>query len=395
MSNVVFTWELGGGLGHATSLFAVAHGLAADGHHCSFVLKNVIETEPLWRSSGFPVYQAPRWIPRPGRRGKRFLARDFTAILARNGYADREGLAALLGAWKNTFALLKPDLVVCDHAPTAALAARDDHPTIHIGTGFTVPPCDSDAFPLLAPEADRLYSHDRVLDNVNTVLKTCGCRALPSLPAIYRSEASFVLTYPQFDPYACHRTHPADGPLEVPEMCPEQADADKVFVYLPAEHGQLDSLIEALGRLSTGGWIYVRNAREDRTRELVKTGLEICRQPQDLEEIFPHVKAVLHHGGLGMTTQALLAGRPQVVCPMVLEQRLNAEAVQKTGSSIRLGGLVPPEKADVAVVQIVEEPRYREAAEAWAKKLLAEYSHGSKETVLACCRRVLAGKRPQ
>ena len=38
------------------------------------------------------------------------------------------------------------------------------------------------------------------------------------------------------------------------------------------------------------------------------------------DQLFPHVAAVIHHGGAGTIAAAAAAGRPQVVCPFVADQ---------------------------------------------------------------------------
>lgn len=46
-------------------------------------------------------------------------------------------------------------------------------------------------------------------------------------------------------------------------------------------------------------------------------------------QLFPVAKAVVHHGGIGTTSQCLSAGVPQVVMPMAFDQFDNAERVAK------------------------------------------------------------------
>jgi sterol 3beta-glucosyltransferase len=46
--------------------------------------------------------------------------------------------------------------------------------------------------------------------------------------------------------------------------------------------------------------------------------MAIDEVPHDL--LFPHVAAVVHHGGAGTTGAAAAAGRPQVICPFVADQ---------------------------------------------------------------------------
>ena len=47
--------------------------------------------------------------------------------------------------------------------------------------------------------------------------------------------------------------------------------------------------------------------------------------------VFPRAAAVVHHGGIGTTAQALAAGVPQLVMPMSFDQPDNAERLRKLG----------------------------------------------------------------
>lgn len=49
--------------------------------------------------------------------------------------------------------------------------------------------------------------------------------------------------------------------------------------------------------------------------------------------LFPHVAAVVHHGGAGTTAAGLLAGRPTVVCPFQGDQHFWGAAVHRVGAS--------------------------------------------------------------
>ncbi len=47
--------------------------------------------------------------------------------------------------------------------------------------------------------------------------------------------------------------------------------------------------------------------------------------------IFPHCSAVVHHGGVGTTSQCFRAGVPQLVLPMAFDQFDNAQRVLQLG----------------------------------------------------------------
>ena len=57
-------------------------------------------------------------------------------------------------------------------------------------------------------------------------------------------------------------------------------------------------------------------------------------------EVLPHCAALVHHGGIGTTAQAMAAGIPQVIRPMAHDQPDNAARVQKLG----IGATLSPPK---------------------------------------------------
>ena len=52
--------------------------------------------------------------------------------------------------------------------------------------------------------------------------------------------------------------------------------------------------------------------------------------------IFPRAAAIVHHGGIGTTAQAMRAGRPQLVSPALGDQADNAERLKRLGIARRL-----------------------------------------------------------
>jgi UDP:flavonoid glycosyltransferase YjiC (YdhE family) len=50
-----------------------------------------------------------------------------------------------------------------------------------------------------------------------------------------------------------------------------------------------------------------------------------------LKKLLPHCAAIVHHGGIGTTSQSLAAGVPQIIRPMAFDQFDNAQRVEKLG----------------------------------------------------------------
>jgi UDP:flavonoid glycosyltransferase YjiC (YdhE family) len=51
-------------------------------------------------------------------------------------------------------------------------------------------------------------------------------------------------------------------------------------------------------------------------------------------EIFPRCAAIVHHGGIGTTAEALAAGKPQLILPLGFDQLDNGVRVQKLGAGL-------------------------------------------------------------
>jgi rhamnosyltransferase subunit B len=55
-----------------------------------------------------------------------------------------------------------------------------------------------------------------------------------------------------------------------------------------------------------------------------------------LRALLPHAAALMHHGGIGTTAEALRAGTPQLIIPLSHDQFDNAERVRALGAGARL-----------------------------------------------------------
>jgi rhamnosyltransferase subunit B len=54
--------------------------------------------------------------------------------------------------------------------------------------------------------------------------------------------------------------------------------------------------------------------------------------------LLPHARAIVHHGGIGTTAQALRAGLPQIIHPLAHDQQDNAARLQRLGVGLPLPG---------------------------------------------------------
>ncbi len=89
--------------------------------------------------------------------------------------------------------------------------------------------------------------------------------------------------------------------------------------------------------------------------------------------LLPRASVVVHHGGVGTTSQALLAGVPSLIVPFAFDQSDNAEHARRLGTSrtlYRKSYLAP--RVEKELRELLERPEYRHKAVEVSNKLIQE-----------------------
>ena len=143
MAQILFAWELGGGLGHLTPLVPLVRRLRECGHRVVAAARDLSRIDTLFAGIDVTYLQAPVKMARSADQFD--PPRTFAHILHNNGFAQPAELRAMAGAWRSLYRLVDPDLVVFDHSPTALLAARDlpARPPLCGSRGLAVASCSA------------------------------------------------------------------------------------------------------------------------------------------------------------------------------------------------------------------------------------------------------------
>jgi rhamnosyltransferase subunit B len=89
--------------------------------------------------------------------------------------------------------------------------------------------------------------------------------------------------------------------------------------------------------------------------------------------LLPRLSALVHHGGIGTTSQALLAGVPQLVRPMGFDQFDNARRVLALGAGRQLlPRRYQPDTAARELDRLLSDPSIRARCAEWARTLRIE-----------------------
>ena len=346
---MLIAWELGGGYGHLMKLRTLARALAAAGHRVTLALKTpAAAREVLAREEPFRRVQAPVV---GGRRAPMPLSVSYGEVLIRVGWLDAAALTRAVGAWRDLYARVRPDVLVLNHAPTAWLAGSGlPAPRVLCGSGFECPEPRS-ATPVFRPwvrmERARLADGEaRLLESVNRALGAHRLPPLASLADLLQCDRRLLCTYPELDPYAPlrptaryrgdigdtgHLTGPAVG----------DGDAAQVFVYLSGRTRGLSPLLEALAGSGQSVLLHVPGLPPELQERFSGSAMTFSARPVDLQQAARHARLAVCNGGHGTVSAFLCAGCPLLVVPGHVEQWLNARLLEQHGLGVAVDGAGP------------------------------------------------------
>jgi UDP:flavonoid glycosyltransferase YjiC (YdhE family) len=356
---------MGAGLGHVRRLVTVARALREDGWEPYFALRSLHTLPEQVAAVAAGVLQTPGHL-NLAPRGRPFEAVTYADIMGVCGYADRDALRAVVRGWDSLLALIRPDVVLADYSPLLHLAAFGRVPVVPLGDGFCVPPDVGGGFARIRERGDPVWPAGRLLENARAVALDRGGPAPDSLPRVMSGQAAFVCVVPALDVYRSVRAVPGEGALEgLPAALPAVPDDGPpgVFVYLPGNYAYTPLVLQAAVAAGLRVEGYLHPPRPDLARELAPRGVRLYPVPQPLGEALARARAIVHHGGVGTTEQALALGRPQLIVPKTLEQGLNAGLVGGLGVGLSLGSRQrTPESVGAAILRVASDGGLRAGA---------------------------------
>lgn len=326
MKTVLFAWELGGGSGHLMNMRRLALRLQARGVR---VVAAVTSLAAISALDGVfdEIHRLPHW---PGT-GPASSSATLNDILVSAGFGDAALTGTIADAWMRLYRALDPALVVADFAPAAALAARGRVPLLLIGNGYTLPPHDMPSFPLLHTFASPVHRETETLAAVNAVAMRLGLRTLNRLPELFSGDAHLVCTLPLLDPYASARREGVCGPLIDYDPRPRRAGSQQIFAYISDGIEARDDVVGALRTVAPRLRIHAPMLAESARNDLARAGARVEDTQVDLSQALPECRLVVHLGGGGLATEALLAGVPQLLLVTHVERHLTGLALERAG----------------------------------------------------------------
>jgi len=328
---VLLAWEQGFGFGHTVRLRFIADALRREGIEVSAAVTDLELAAPL-AEIGVPLVQAPRWPrpqPRPGDEVP--ASATLTDSLAAFGLRDGDSVRPVLAGWGEILDAARPDVVVCDYAPLATVAARGRARVMQLSTAYCLPPAHLETLPLLHSFAPPRHSDAEVVDVVSRSLIAQGLTPIERIGDLFAGDDVFVASWPVLDPYVELRRSPPEGRLEGSTAIDPRPDAEGIFAYLHPETVSRSDVLETLCTLGPRLEAHLPLLPAPLAARLEAAGVRLHRQRVPMEETLSRVRMIVHQGSAGVAADALLAGRPQFALGLHIEHYLNGEALTAAG----------------------------------------------------------------
>lgn len=380
MSRWLLAWEMGHGLGHLAGLMALAQQALLHG-----IEPVIASCKPLPSSVLLPAGARFLLAPTlPSLSAPMAGTSSMTELLFEQGFGHAEALVSGVQRWRDLIEIVAPDALVADHAPTALLTARAlGVAAVQLGTGFAIPPSrGTGALPSFrtweTPNAQRMAQAESTISvALQQVAARTGLPLATSVAALY--DTPWVIrSVPMLDHYATalrgQSSHPARycGPLELATAAASATpdwpgttgtEHARVLVYLKAAHPLTLPLLNALalhrGRATISALAYVEGAEGVGNPH---ANIHIQNTPLPFKTLLASAHCVIHQGGIGASSQALLAGVSQLVLPDMAEAFITARTLVAEG----VAELLRPEASRDAVQQclssLLDSGRYRHRA---------------------------------
>lgn len=377
---ILYAWEYGSDLGHISVFLPIAKNLRHIGYQVVFAIptscSNIKAVITLLLENDFTYIEipgAPATVP----------SRDVInhAGLIRNiaSFQNSAAVNFILRSWLSIFSEYKPDIVICDFALGALLAARAlNLPRITMDFGFFLPDIhgESPDFDALANEiegkqdyikdvAQHAANEKHILDIINSALNDLKVPVLRNFIELYDVNKALLLSYPELSPFKHINNDNFYGAVLCENAYPDpkwpltDEDKPKVFAYLKFGMPGVKEIMEVLANDSTRNVIiYLLGCNDAIKKTYTRPHLQITTDLVNIASVLEQVDLVICQAGVGFITQTLLAGKPLLLAPKYFEQTCNAYRAVQTGAALSLPKEITEKNIQERIETLLSESHY-------------------------------------
>jgi len=371
MARFLVAWEFGEDLGHLRRVLPIGRALRERGHEVAFAFRDATllggparERFGAWAA---PVLRRPAtYDPSP------VNAAD---VLLNLGFRDAGALRGVQRAWDSVVAAVRPQVVACDYAPNAMIAAvRHGLRRATVGSGFALPR-SFDPLPAMRSGMGREDEALRLLDEQlrRNVKQAAGPGVPIELADLFRGDEDLLTTLPELDPHGPREARylgPMASATEGTEASWDAGPPPRVLAYLKPRDARFRAVLQAMTGLGVQAIVAAPGMDAADARASSTARVRVFTQPLRLSPLLAEADLCIGHGGPGFAADALRAGVPLFLLPMHLEQELVTRRLIQQGVAVAHAG--DASTLHAALAMTLADVALREGARRFARALNAQ-----------------------
>lgn|GEM_PF-449287 len=358
MATILYAWEYGADLGHISVFLPIAKKMRTQGHRVRisipFAANSAFLIKKMLTENEFEFLDAPGSYVKTvsGEIGSHAeLMRQLSC------FRNQDDFQFFFKSWLTLLEEEAPDLVICDFAPVALLAARQlGISNLLLDLGFFVPDLEQSLPSFFdyvvfsnqtiddsALEKAKYKAENCLLEMVNTTFSEFNFPLLQKFADFYTSDKTLWLNYEELSPFK-HTANTQFSGVVVSEnggLAPQwklnRFESPKIFAYLKQDNPVNKMIMEALrADKNLDVIIYIPDCNEAIKKVCNSDHLTVESLPLNMPLVLKDADLVISNAGAGLVAQTLLAGKPLLLAPTYFEQILNADRAVKLGAAISL-----------------------------------------------------------
>ena len=360
MSRILLCWEIGTDYQHLLSLQSVARFYQGKGHEVWVAGRDVTKLRRLFSDVKINVIQAPHADSAAELGGEKQAPRSYADFLRRCGFHHSDALSGLMSAWRSVFSFIKPDLLLCDHAPVALLAARGlmrggqygqgrnkSVAKIAVGMPFSVPDDNRPAGVFFAGDlakSDIVRYEDDLVKVINKVCIEFSIPCINNLADLLSDFDQCVFqTYSELDHYGYRSHEQRDKTKYVGTVVPEFTEpaifphfrGPKIYCHVK---GTVETpvLLKTLQAIECSAIVLADGIPSAIINAHKSRHILYVDKPVNMQDVLSQSTFAILNGGINSVSLFMKAGIPVALFPLHIEQFLMAKRVEALNAGLQL-----------------------------------------------------------
>ena len=353
MARILICWELGSDYQHLLSLQSIARFYQGKGYDVWVAARDVSKLKRLFSDVAINIVAAPSTDSAAELGVEKQAPRSYADFLRRCGFHHADALSGLVSAWRSLFSFIKPDLLLCDHAPVALLSSRglsvDGRKVakIAIGMPFSVPDDNRPAGVFFTGD---LAKNDIVLfedDIVKVINKVCIEFSIPRINNLAELFADFdkciFQTYAELDHYGYRSAEQRHKTSYVGTAVPEFVEpavfphfkGPKIYCHVKGSF-ETPVLLKTLQAIECSVIVLVDGIPDSIIKAHQSKHILYIDKPVSMRDVLDKSTFAILNGGINSVSLFMKAGIPVALFPLHIEQFLMAKRVEALNAGIQL-----------------------------------------------------------